>query len=238
MLGVTPLAPRAPHTARAPHPAPHSAHAPYPVHAPHGMQAAHPAHAPQLRARVRRYRIVVGVDLSEYADIVIEHALDQAARHDAPELHFLTVRERRKPSADERKQALWERVHPALETFNKFGIDWRARIHVRRGRPEIEIADLAAEIRADLIVIGQFGLHNPRPTDKNLPNRVLQQAVCPTLVVGLPETLDAPQCPMCAAVREDTEGDRWFCAQHGGSDHAVSPMTSWSGGALIGRSAG
>ena len=88
-----------------------------------GVSAAPRAPAP----RVRRYRIVVGIDLSEYADIVIEHALDQAARHEAPELHFLTVREKRKPSAEERKQALWERVYPALETFNRYGTDWRAR---------------------------------------------------------------------------------------------------------------
>jgi nucleotide-binding universal stress UspA family protein len=189
-----------------------------------------------VAAPARRYRIVVGTDLSEYADIVIEHALDQAARHESPELHFLTVREKRKPSNDELKQALWERVYPALETFNRYGTDWRARLHVRRGKPEVEIADLAAEIRADLIVIGQFGLHTPRASDKNLPNRVLQQAVCPTLVVGLPEAVDAsPQCPMCAAVREGTEGERWFCPQHTsdhGADHFVSPMTSWSGGAL------
>ncbi len=187
--------------------------------------------------RVRRFRIVVGIDLSEYADIVIEHALDQAARHDAPELHFLTVREKRRPSGNECKQALWEQVYPALETFNRFGADWRARLHVRRGKPEVEIAELAAEIRADLIVIGQFGLHTPRASDKNLPNRVLQQAVCPTLVVVPPEVLDAtPQCPMCAAVREETEGERWFCAQHAGDrgrDHLVSPMTTWSGGSLM-----
>lgn len=189
-----------------------------------------------LPARVRRYRIVVGIDLSEYADIVIEHALDQAARHDAPELHFLTVREKRKPTAEERKRALWERVHPELETFNRHGTDWRARLHVRRGRPEVEIAGLAADIRADLIVIGQFGLHTPRASDKNLPNRVLQQAVCPTLVVSMPGAIDSPQCPLCAAVREDTDGEHWFCAQHAGDrgrDHFVSPMTSWSGGRLM-----
>ena len=186
--------------------------------------------------RVRRFRIVIGIDLSEYADIVIEHALDQAARHDAPELHFLTVREKRRPSTDECKQALWEQVYPELEAFNRFGADWRARLHVRRGKPEVEIAELAAEIRADLIVIGQFGLHTPRASDKNLPNRVLQQAVCPTLVVGAPEAADPMQCPMCAAVREDTDGDRWFCAPHTGdrgADHFVSPMTSWSGGSLM-----
>ncbi|HMG53827.1 MAG TPA: universal stress protein [Kofleriaceae bacterium] len=185
---------------------------------------------------LRRYRIVVGVDLSEYADIVIEHALDQAARHEAPELHFLTVRERRRPSADEQKQALWERVYPSLETFNRHGIDWRAQLHVRRGKPELEIAGLAADLRADLIVIGQFGLHTPRASDRNLPNRVLQQAVCPTLVVGMPSSVDSPQCTLCAAVREQTEGESWFCAQHTGErggDHLVSPMTTWSGGSLM-----
>ena len=180
---------------------------------------------------------MVGVDLSEYADIVIEHALDQAARHDVPELHFLTVREKRTPASDDRKQALWDRVCPALQVFNRYGTDWRARLHVRCGKPEVEIAELAAEIRADLIVIGQFGLHTPRASDKNLPNRVLQHATCPTLVVGLPEAVDAtPQCPMCAAVREDTEGERWFCDQHindRGTDHFVSPMTAWSGGTLL-----
>jgi nucleotide-binding universal stress UspA family protein len=195
------------------------------------------AGAPGVTPRVRRYRIVIGIDLSEYSDIVIEHALDQAARHDAPELHFLTVREKRRPSADDCKQALWERVHPALEAFNRHGTNWRARLHVRSGRPEIEIAELAAEIRADLIVIGQFGLHTPRASDKNLPNRVLQQAVCPTLVVGIPEAADiSPQCPMCAATREDTEGERWFCAQHVGDrahEHFVSPMTTWSGGRMV-----
>lgn len=189
-----------------------------------------------LTPRVRRYRIVVGIDLSEYSDIVIEHALDQAARHDAPELHFLTVREKRRPTGDECKHALWERVYPALETFNRYGTNWRARLHVRRGKPEDEIAELAAEIRADLIVIGQFGLHTPRASDKNLPNRVLQQAVCPTLVVGVPEAVDSsPRCHMCVAIREDTEGERWFCAQHTGDgrDHFVSPMTTWTGGSLM-----
>jgi len=188
-------------------------------------------------ARVRRYRIVVGIDLSEYADIVAEHALDQAARHSAPELHFLTVREQRRTSNDELKQALWERMHPALETFNRHGSDWRARLHVRRGQPAEQIALLAAEICADLIVIGQFGLHNPRPTDRNLPNRILQAAECPTLVVGMPAVADmSPQCAMCVAVRDDSEGERWFCAPHADSardrDAAMTPMTTWTGGEL------
>jgi nucleotide-binding universal stress UspA family protein len=191
-----------------------------------------------ILGRVRRYRIVVGIDLSEYSDIVLEHALDQAARHDAPELHFLTVREKRRPTNEELKLTLWERVYPALETFNTHGTDWRARLHVRRGKPEEQIAQLAAELRGDLIVIGQFGLHNPRTSDNNLPNRVIQAAVCPTLVVGMPEAADtSPQCPMCVVVREDSEGGRWFCAAHTENgnkvEHDMTPMTTWSGGSLV-----
>lgn len=191
-----------------------------------------------MLGRVRRYRIVAGIDLSEYADIVIEHALDQAARHAAPELHFLTVRERERPTTDELKQTLWERVYPALETFNRYGTEWRARLHVRGGKPDEQIALLAAELRSDLIVIGQFGLHHPKAGDKNLPNRVLQAAMCPTLVVGMPEAADtSPQCPMCVAVREDTEGERWFCASHCANasrvEHEMTPMTTWSNGTLV-----
>ena len=224
ILGVAPGAPRAP--ALAPEPLLEAAPEPRPE----------PVAAAVPPIPIRRYRIVVGIDLSEYADIVIEHALDQAARHEAPELHFLTVREHRRPSAEEVKRALWEQVYPELEVFNRHGTDWRARLHVRRGKPEIEIAELAADIRADLIVIGQFGLHTPRASDKNLPNRVLQHAVCPTLVVGMPGEVDTRQCPMCAAVRERTDGQSWFCPQHAGDrgrDHLVSPMTSWSGGSLM-----
>ena len=39
----------------------------------------------------RRFQIVVGVDLSEYAPTVLLHAADQAARHDHPTLHLLTA---------------------------------------------------------------------------------------------------------------------------------------------------
>lgn len=188
--------------------------------------------------RIRRYRIVVGVDLSEYCDIVIEHALDQAARHQSPELHFLSVRESVRPYAEDVKRALWERVYPSLETFNQHAAEWRARIHVRRGTPDEQIPMLAAEIRADLIVIGQFGIHHPKHTDKSVANHVLQGAVCPTLVVGMPQAADlSPQCPMCVAVREDTDGERWFCAQHVDPDHRLdrvtSPMTTWTGGQLM-----
>jgi len=180
---------------------------------------------------MRRYRIVVGIDLSEYSDIVLEYALDQAARHTNPELHFLTVCEAKNLSTDDCKQALWDRVYPVLETFTHHGREWRARLHVRRGKPDQQIGALAADIRADLIVVGNFGLHNPRSQYKNLPNGVINAAVCPTLVVGMPEAV-ADGCPECHNIRELSDCDRWFCDNHSSrkDTYSTTPMTVWTGG--------
>jgi len=191
-------------------------------------------HESQVRPRVRRYRIVVGLDLSEYSDMVLEHALDQAARHDAPELHLLTVREKRNPTADEVKQALWERVYGTLEAFNQHAREWRARLHVRKGRPDEQIVQLASEVAADLIVMGEFGLHHARPSSKALPNLVIANATCPTLIVGMPQAYDARQCGVCVAIREQSEGEAWWCEEHSASgkqrQHVLTPMTVWNGG--------
>lgn len=178
-------------------------------------------------ASTRRYRIVVGVDLTEYSSIVIEHSLDQAARHQLPELHFVHVAEsRQKVTVDELTERLSYAVYPALQVFNQYGNDWRARLHVRRGKPDEQVAGLAADVLADLIVVGQFGLHR-----KSLANRMLANAPCATLVVGMPHVLDVTQCQVCATIREDSAGDRWFCEDHiVKKHHAVTPMSSWTGG--------
>lgn len=181
------------------------------------------------RARIRRYRIVVGVDLTDYSQIVIEHALDQAARHQAPELHFLHVSERRKDSIDELNERLSAAVYPALQVFNQsaaqYGTDWRARLHVRRGKPEKQITILAQDILADLIVLGSFGLHR-----RNTANRVLATAGSPTLVVGMPKDLDVTQCSACSSVREQSDGSLWFCDDHVVKHASTSPMSVWSHG--------
>jgi nucleotide-binding universal stress UspA family protein len=178
-----------------------------------------------MNASIRRYRIVVGVDLTEYSSIVIEHALDQAARHQLPELHFIHVDEKGKRSIEQMNELLSAAVYPALQTFNTYGTDWRARLHVRRGKIDQQIGTLAADVLADLIVVGQFGLHN-----RGTATRVLANAPCATLVVGMPHEQDMTVCHACAAYREDSAGDRWFCDEHVVKNVAVSPMSSWTGG--------
>src|SRR5205823_1502411 len=119
-----------------------------------------------------------------------------------------------------------------LEAFNQHGLDWHARLHVRRGKPHVEIVELSAEVGADLVVVGQFGLHHKPGSRKSFSKLMLENAVCPTLIVGMPDPYDARQCPLCCAVREDSEGDNWFCDDHhaGSKRVQVTPMTVWSRG--------
>jgi nucleotide-binding universal stress UspA family protein len=198
-----------------------------------------PIVAPRLDRR--RYRIVVGLDLSEYAEIVLEHALDQAARHASPDLHFITVREKNRQAVQDLKSGLFQLVTAGIDAFNLGTGDWRARLHVRSGNPADEIAMLAADILADLIVVGRHGTHSHRHTEGRIgtvADRVLALAPCPALLVGLTEhEVEAEAtCPACALVREQTHGDVLFCKAHGADarDRAsLAPIftsTGWNRG--------
>ena len=160
-----------------------------------------------------RPRIVVALDLLEYAEIVLEHALDQAVRSDAPELHFISV-VKRGHEVESVKQQLAGLVLPALEGMPT--TNWHAQLHVRDGDGPEEITNLAAEIRAHLLVIGRFGLHHPHRRISATASRVVELATCPTLVVSLADqSADVEvQCPACVEVRAQSEGERLFCAAH------------------------
>ncbi len=176
-----------------------------------------------------RYRIVAALDLSEYAEIVLEHALDQAARHDQPELHFVTVVPDQK-SLDGTKEQLAELVLEGLDTFRDHKVDWRARLHVRVGKPAQEIVELSEDVRADLIVVGRFG--------GTIARQVLDLARCPMLAVSLLDrSVDTePQCPDCVQIRAESDGESWFCAKHRGDRPTTTlllPSTTWTGGTLM-----
>src|SRR6476620_11534001 len=82
-----------------------------------------------------RYRLVVGIDLSEHAEIVLEHALDQVARHPYTDLHVIVVREDSRQSVPSLKAAVLELVSSAIDAFRLGGDRLRARLHVRSGNP-------------------------------------------------------------------------------------------------------
>jgi nucleotide-binding universal stress UspA family protein len=155
----------------------------------------------------RRFRIVVALDGSDYAQAVLEHALDQAARHDAPDVNVVAVVEPGQVvEFDEVARALRARIHELLATtIFTFcaGAEWRVRVHVRRGLAGEEIAALAEEIQADLVVVGRFGAgvaRRGRPG--SVADDVIRMTSCPTLVVQVPDYphVDAePRCADCVA---------------------------------------
>ena len=184
------------------------------------------------------HRIVIALDLLEYAEIVLEHALDQARRYEAPDLHFVTVVEGSRADLEGAKRRLEALVVPALEGIDRAA--WRVQLHVRSGRAAEEITNLAAEIRAHLLVIGRFGAHHPRRRIGTTANQVIDLSTCPTFVVTLSDqSPDAQaQWPDCVTLRSASDGRVWFCAAHAAPERVqlstiVGPGAGLTGGPLM-----
>jgi nucleotide-binding universal stress UspA family protein len=175
----------------------------------------------------RHFRIVVALDLSDHSDTVLEHALDQAARHERPCVHAIAV----VPPAGRRRARLVERIAEACAAFRRGPqreVDCPVRLHVCTGRADEEIAGLAAQIGADLVVLGRFGAAPlARRGRRSLAERILHLAPCPTLVVQLGEAAATPRdaCPDCVRLRRRSGGERWFCARHSDSEPGAVGLT-------------
>ena len=172
------------------------------------------------------FRIVVALDLSEYAEIVLEYALDQAARHTAPDLHFVHV----VPDDDADRVATAKRQLStiAIDALDHVkGPDWHARLHIRAGKPHEEIVTLADELDAHLIVCGRFGVHRSWRPLGSVVHRIVEEAHCPVLAVNLVDRpLEIEQCAACVAIRAETNGERWFCDAHSAPDRESLVTTS------------
>ena len=149
-------------------------------------------------------RVLIAVDRSEYAEIVLEHGLDRAVQVAASAIEIATVvaSDREVPAA---RAWLEELVHDGLETFRLE--DRTCNLHVLAGEPVATIAELAKELTPDVLVIGRF--HSPSTYED-----ILRRVSSPTLVIGIDGPVLEPQCAACAAVRRATAGDELFCEAH------------------------
>lgn len=156
-------------------------------------------------------KVLIAIDRSEYAEIVLEHGLDQAARSRVDELHFVTAVDTTAPDPDrevaDARRWLDAAVGDLIETFRC--APRTVMLHVRRGSPAEVIATLAEELGPDLLVIGRF--HVPSESEV-----VAQLVHCPTLVVGIEGHVLDPQCPDCERTRRASEAEVLFCAAHAG----------------------
>jgi len=110
----------------------------------------------------------------------------------------------------------------------------RIDLHVRLGRPDVEIAQLANDLGADLVVVGA---HSQSTLDRLLLGSVAESLVrhahCPVLTYRARSTAAweqiAPPCVDCLAVQRSTGRSRLWCdrhAQHHPRAHTYSEIPS------------
>lgn len=144
-------------------------------------------------------RIVVGVDYSPLAGVALVHALEGLDALNVVELHVVHVTrlpfvpvgvefgwEDRDPGASlaEESERLRQYVeHELAATGARPGLE-RVTLHVKVGHPAEGIARLAAEVDADMIVLGTHGRRGMRRWILgSVAEATIRIAGCPVLVV-------------------------------------------------------
>lgn len=171
------------------------------------------------------YTLVVGFDLTDQADIALHQAVLLAERAGAADIHVLAVLQKRRgvdyKSAEQGRKIIEAAVDARVGTRGHAGV--RFFLHTRFGRPEKELVNLAAEARADVIVVGTHGRTGvERWVLGSVAEKVVRFAGCAVLVarsvdhdaVDAHELGPEPPCPACVSTRTESGGQRWWCDVH------------------------
>jgi nucleotide-binding universal stress UspA family protein len=189
------------------------------------------------------YSIVVAVDYSEAGDLALERALELAAERPSAAVHIVNVLSLYQaglglepagtgalasdlPPVQEAAERLRQYVekqvsnfraaHPGLPpTFPDYLV-----AHQRVEMPSEEIAQLAADLEADIVVVGTHGKRGfSRFLLGSVAEATVRLAPCPVLVVR-PKARPAegpaiqPPCPKCVEARVASRGAELWCEQH------------------------
>ncbi|RMH38700.1 MAG: universal stress protein [Deltaproteobacteria bacterium] len=185
----------------------------------------------QLEANVPPYVIVAAVDGSDMTDVVLQHAIDLARRHDRAVVHVVGVvsigrgifakTSDQDARMDEMEAHLRARAEEATaDLAADQGV--HVTLHVRAGVPWEEILDVAAETEAHLIVLGRHGWGGRRSRlVGSVSERIARMAPCSVWLVQPPdyaayrdeEAREEP-CAACVEARRTSNGEVWFCEAH------------------------
>jgi nucleotide-binding universal stress UspA family protein len=167
--------------------------------------------------------LVVAVDLTDTPSggYAVDQAFQIVARIPGSQLHVIHVT----PGQASRETLGLLRLYVS-EKAAALGVTQQSvGVHVREGEAAHEIARLAEELAADLVVVGA---HRAATVRKLLvgstAEQVLASASCPVVVAGprpRPQpsttiTIQGP-CPDCVRARLESPGKAWWCARH--SEH-------------------
>ncbi len=181
---------------------------------------------------------VVGYDFSELAELALDECLGSASRHPEAEVHIIYVVPAAALTAnplaaalpasvsgdvlDDTAARLKKAVDDRLALYVKTHGSLKCRVvsHLRVDETASCIAQLAADLEADLLVVGT---HSRRGVARLLLGSVAQSVIalapCPVLVVR-PKRVEPhgpaiePPCPRCVETRRTSQGAEFWCDQH------------------------
>ncbi len=188
------------------------------------------------------YVVVVGIDYSPNSLHALDEALVMTSARTG-ELHVVHVVHDPLRAPSQRDAEGATASDAALDTVRRRTSDKMAELtsrhgplalkrviaHLRHGSPAEEIAQLAADVDADLVVVGS---HGHRGLERFLLGSVAERtnrlARCAVWTVR-PKDHDAtgrvpaiePPCPDCVVRRRETSGKEIWCARH--SEHHIRP---------------
>jgi nucleotide-binding universal stress UspA family protein len=172
------------------------------------------------------YVIIAALTFDATGDCALQEAARSAELHDIAELHVVhVVTERKSNDGSDEELTLEQKLARAPEQIQRH-VDtiWATKplkilAHVRTGVPASSILQAAADINADLIVVGT---HRRSGMEKlmlgSVAERVLRDAHCPVLI-ALPKTYAyapsiEPPCPDCLEKRRATNNQTYWCDRH------------------------
>jgi nucleotide-binding universal stress UspA family protein len=178
----------------------------------------------------RPFVLALGLDLSDTdsSGFAFDQAGQIAVRIPNSQLHVVYVLpESATPAATREAMGLLKLYVSEKWTALGRGAGQGVGFHVRHGDAPREIAQIAAEVSADLIVVGSHKVpHLKTIFIGSTAERVMAATHCPVFVAGpkpkpTPSQIIVidPPCLDCVRTRTATEGHRWWCERHSESHH-------------------
>ncbi len=183
------------------------------------------------------YLVVVGIDYSPASELALERAFELAERQPNAQMHVILVGAGsedevqvgegdtgEKLSADLTAKKLRQYVEEELKRLQSKPSENIEHVvtHLGIGDPATQITELAAELQADLLVVGTHGRGGLRKLVLgSVADKVVRMAHAPVLIVRPKDYSDEPSvpkieasCSRCAEVRARTAGKELWCEQH------------------------
>jgi nucleotide-binding universal stress UspA family protein len=173
--------------------------------------------------------VLAGIDFSNSASGVLRTAAAMA-RTAGSDLHLVHVLP--PPPTDmlgvaisNRGLGVTDRLEQTRDTLDKLASEVVGSVkrvvgHIRAGKADLEIAQLASDLRADVIVVGTHGYRGlDRLLLGSVAESLVRHAPCPVLtyrpkvVTPVWEQI-APPCPDCVKTQEESHRAKLWCERH------------------------